>query len=332
MEGTPENHTRRPAGDVPTEDHGRGRDSFKDDVLRGLAETRKELPCKYFYDEAGSRLFDKICGLDEYYPTRTETALLGAHGSEIGDLIGPGANLIEFGCGSLLKTRVLLDSLARPALFVPIDISAEHLAAAARALAADYPDLKIVPLTADFTQPLELPPEAASGRLAAFFPGSTIGNFHPAEAARFLEAVAGIVGPGGDFLIGVDLKKDEDILVRAYDDARGVTRRFNLNLLVRVNRELDGDFDLGAFDHLALYNGDEGRIEMHLVSTKAQTVRVAGRQFRFRRGEAIHTENSYKYGADEFRAMAGEAGFDCVHTWVDDRGLFSVHALRARRA
>ena len=298
-------------------------------MLRGLAKRRKELPCKYFYDQAGSRLFDEICGLDEYYPTRTETALLRAHGAEIGDWIGPGATLIEFGCGSLLKTRVLLDSLAEPAIFVPIDISADHLAAAAGALAADYPDLKIIPLTADFTRPLDLPPEAASGRRAAFFPGSTIGNFHPADAARFLETVAGIVGPGGDFLIGVDLKKDEDILVRAYDDAKGVTRRFNLNLLVRVNRELGGDFDLGAFEHLALYNGDEGRIEMHLVSTKAQTVRVAGREFRFRRGEAIHTENSYKYGADEFRILAGKAGFDCVHTWIDERDLFSVHALRA---
>ncbi len=303
--------------------------AFLDDVFRGLERRQKELPCKYFYDEAGSRLFDAICGLEEYYPTRTEIALLEAHGAEMAAFIGPGVCLIEFGCGSLLKTRLLLDALVRPAAFVPIDISDGHLTRSAAALVAEYRGLKVLPVVADFTRPIDLPEQARelTARRAGFFPGSTIGNFDHPSAVRFLRNVAEMTGKGGALLIGVDLKKDEDILVRAYDDRAGVTAAFNLNIIERINRELDGDFDPRAFRHLALYNGDKGRIEMHLVSRKDQTVTIRGRAFRFQDGETIHTENSYKYHVEEFTALAAKAGFSAVKTWVDGNGLFSLHYL-----
>ena len=303
--------------------------SFRDDVFEGLSREQKELPCKYFYDDRGSELFNTICGLDEYYPTRTETALLQAHGREMADLIGPGVCLIEFGCGSLLKTRLLLDALRSPAAFVPIDISADHLLQSAAALAADYPDLEVLPVVADFTRPVKLPDKArkASENRIGFFPGSTIGNFDHAGAADFLATVADMVGGGGALLIGVDLKKDEDILVRAYDDAQGVTAAFNRNVLERINRELGGCFDIETFRHRALYNGAEGRIEMHLVSEKDQTVTVHDRDFTFTEGETIHTEDSYKYHVEEFSSLAAGAGFRSARTWVDGDGLFSLHYL-----
>ncbi len=303
--------------------------SFRDDVFEGLSRQQKELPCKYFYDDRGSELFNTICGLDEYYPTRTETALLQAHGREMADLIGPGVCLIEFGCGSLLKTRLLLDALRSPAAFVPIDISADHLLQSAAALAADYPNLEVLPVVADFTRPVKLPDKArkASENRIGFFPGSTIGNFDHAGAADFLATVADMVGGGGALLIGVDLKKDEDILVRAYDDAQGVTAAFNRNVLERINRELGGCFDIETFRHRALYNGAEGRIEMHLVSEKDQTVTVHDRDFTFTEGETIHTEDSYKYHVEEFSSFAAGAGFRSARTWVDGDGLFSLHYL-----
>ena len=303
--------------------------SFRDDVFEGLSREQKELPCKYFYDDRGSELFNTICGLDEYYPTRTETALLQAHGREMADLIGPGVCLIEFGCGSLLKTRLLLDALRSPAAFVPIDISADHLLQSAAALAADYPNLEVLPVAADFTRPVKLPDKArkASENRIGFFPGSTIGNFDHAGAADFLATVANMVGGGGALLIGVDLKKDEDILVRAYDDAQGVTAAFNRNVLERINRELGGCFDIETFRHRALYNGAEGRIELHLVSEKDQTVTVHDRDFTFTEGETIHTENSYKYHVEEFSSLAAGAGFRSARTWVDGDGLFSLHYL-----
>ena len=303
--------------------------SFRDDVFEGLSREQKELPCKYFYDDRGSELFNTICGLDEYYPTRTETALLQAHGREMADLIGPGVCLIEFGCGSLLKTRLLLDALRSPAAFVPIDISADHLLQSAAALAADYPNLEVLPVVADFTRPVKLPDKArkASENRIGFFPGSTIGNFDHAGAADFLATVADMVGGGGALLIGVDLKKDEDILVRAYDDAQGVTAAFNRNVLERINRELGGCFDIETFRHRALYNGAEGRIEMHLVSEKDQTVTVHDRDFTFTEGETIHTEDSYKYHVEEFSSFAARAGFCSARTWVDGDGLFSLHYL-----
>jgi len=303
--------------------------SFRDDVFEGLSREQKELPCKYFYDDRGSELFNTICGLDEYYPTRTETALLQAHGREMADLIGPGVCLIEFGCGSLLKTRLLLDALRSPAAFVPIDISADHLLQSAAALAADYPNLEVLPVVADFTRPVKLPDKArkASENRIGFFPGSTIGNFDHAGAADFLATVADMVGGGGALLIGVDLKKDEDILVRAYDDAQGVTAAFNRNVLERINRELGGCFDIETFRHRALYNGAEGRIELHLVSEKDQTVTVHDRDFTFTKGETIHTENSCKYHVEEFSSLAAGAGFRSARTWVDGDGLFSLHYL-----
>ena len=303
--------------------------SFRDDVFEGLSREQKELPCKYFYDDRGSELFNTICGLDEYYPTRTETALLQAHGREMADLIGPSVCLIEFGCGSLLKTRLLLDALRSPAAFVPIDISADHLLQSAAALAADYPNLEVLPVVADFTRPVKLPDKArkASENRIGFFPGSTIGNFDHAGAADFLATVADMVGGGGALLIGVDLKKDEDILVRAYDDAQGVTAAFNRNVLERINRELGGCFDIETFRHRALYNGAEGRIEMHLVSEKDQTVTVHDRDFTFKEGETIHTEDSYKYHVEEFSSFAARTGFRSARTWVDGDGLFSLHYL-----
>ena len=303
--------------------------SFRDDVFEGLSREQKELPCKYFYDDRGSELFNTICGLDEYYPTRTETALLQAHGREMADLIGPSVCLIEFGCGSLLKTRLLLDALRSPAAFVPIDISADHLLQSAAGLAADYPNLEVLPVVADFTRPVKLPDKArkASENRIGFFPGSTIGNFDHAGAADFLATVADMVGGGGALLIGVDLKKDEDILVRAYDDAQGVTAAFNRNVLERINRELGGCFDIETFRHRALYNGAEGRIEMHLVSEKDQTVTVHDRDFTFTEGETIHTEDSYKYHVEEFSSFAARTGFRSARTWVDGDGLFSLHYL-----
>lgn len=303
--------------------------AFLDDVFRGLERPQKELPCKYFYDEAGSRLFDAICGLDEYYPTRTETALLEAHGAEMAALIGPGVCLIEFGCGSLLKTRLLLDALERPVAFVPIDISDGHLTRSAAALAAEYQGLKVLPMAADFTRPIELPEQARdlTARRVGFFPGSTIGNFDHPSAVQFLRNVAEMTGKEGALLIGVDLKKDEDILVRAYDDQGGVTAAFNLNIIERINRELNGDFDPRAFRHLALYNDEKGRIEMHLVSRKEQTVTIQDRAFRFQDGETIHTENSYKYHVEEFAGLAAQAGFSVFKTWMDGDGLFSLHLL-----
>jgi dimethylhistidine N-methyltransferase len=310
--------------DVPAET-----EIFAADVFRGLSRQQKSLPCKYFYDEEGSRLFDAICALEEYYPTRTEIGLLRDFGPDIAQHVGRGVSLIEFGCGSLVKTRLLLDALADAALYVPIDISHEHLLREAAVLNDEYARLEVIPVVADFTRGVSLPAKAAAAgrKRVAFFPGSTVGNFDHAEAARFLGRVARLAGRGGGLLIGVDLKKDEETLVRAYDDSRGVTAAFNLNMLARINRELEGDFDLAAFRHVALYDAGMGRIEIHLESLHAQTARVLGRAFHFRAGETIHTENSYKYSVEEFRALAASAGFRSAKTWVDGKNLFSIHYL-----
>ena len=306
--------------------------AFCEDVLHGLAQPQKELACKYFYDERGSKLFDAICQLDEYYPTRTETALLDAHGEEIAGLIGPGVCLIEYGCGSLTKTRLLIDVMDRPALLVPIDISEDHLLRSARVLADDYRELDVRPLVADFTQVLDLPEQVCGKKekRVGFFPGSTIGNFDHQAAVGFLRNVSVTVGEGGGLLIGVDMKKDEETLIRAYDDAAGVTAAFNLNVIERINRELDGDFDVSTFRHRVLYNRQEGRIEIYLVSLREQTVHIQGYDFGFAEDETIHTENSYKYHIEEFEALAATAGFATVKTWVDDNELFSLHYLVVR--
>jgi dimethylhistidine N-methyltransferase len=303
--------------------------AFLDDVLHGLSRPRKWLPCKYLYDAAGSRLFDRICDLDEYYPTRAETAILQARRHEIARLAGPGAALVELGSGSSVKVRILLDALEAPAAYVPIDISRAHLLAAAADLAADHPGLPVVPVCADYTRPFPLP-EAAAGppaRKLGFFPGSTIGNFDPPDARDFLSSVAETLGPGAGLVIGVDLKKDPAILRAAYDDAEGVTAAFNLNLLHRINTELGGDFDPEAFAHEARWNEPAGRIEMHLVSRAPQTAHVAGRAFAFEPGETVHTENSHKYALPEFRSLAEAAGWRPVEAWTDEAGLFSVHYL-----
>jgi dimethylhistidine N-methyltransferase len=303
---------------------------FRAAVLGGLALPHKRLPCKFFYDEEGSRLFEAICELPEYYPTRTECRILEARAGEIAALLGPGARLVEFGSGAGIKVRLLLRALETPAAYVPVDISRDHLVMAASALARDFPALHIAPVCADYTERFALP--ASTARVArttsGFFPGSTIGNFSPEQAWHFLVRARQLLGTGGWMIVGVDLHKDNAILHAAYNDAAGVTAAFNLNLLRRINRELDGTFDLDAFGHHAFYNAAERRIEMHLISRRAQTVRVGDAAFEFAEGETIHTEDSYKYGLDDFRRLAERAGFEPVTAWTDDDRLFSVHMLR----
>jgi L-histidine N-alpha-methyltransferase len=301
---------------------------FLADVLAGLSSPRKRLPAKYFYDEAGSRLFDQITRLPEYYPTRTELGILRGRAGEMAQRCGPGCLLIEFGAGSLTKVRLLLDRLERPAGYAPVDVSGEHLRAAAAALADDYPGLDVTPVVADFTRPFELPAVAAARRVV-FFPGSTIGNFDPPDADALLRRVARLVGPGGGLLLGIDLRKDVAVLERAYNDTAGVTAAFNHNLLVRVNRELGADFDPSAFRHVAFYDAGRSRVEMHLVSTAAQRVRVGGVAFDFRPGESIHTENSYKYDVAEVAARAAACGLRLGASWTDVRGYFAVLYLSA---
>ncbi len=303
---------------------------FRSAVLQGLGSTPKTLPSKFFYDAEGSRLFDRICELPEYYPTRTECALLQARAHEVAALVGPHAGLVEFGSGAGVKVRLLLAALRYPAAYVPVDISRGHLLAAAASLAADFPDLRIAPVCADYTNQFALPhlPGSHPRRLAGFFPGSTIGNFTPSEAADFLRRAGRLLGRGSMMIVGVDLLKDRAVLEAAYDDAAGVTAAFNLNLLTRINRELGANFDLGTFAHEARWNAGESRVEMHLVSRVAQSVRVGGDRISFVADESIHTENSYKYSLAGFADLARSAGYDPVAGWTDPAGLFSVHVLK----
>ncbi len=306
-------------------------EDFLNDVIRGLSAARKQLPCKYLYDEAGSRLFDRICELPEYYPTRTELAILNRHVGEMARLLGPRCQVIEYGSGAGIKTRVLLDHLAEPAAYIPIEIAREQLEESARALARDYPRLDVRPLCADFTRPLRLPELADPGaRRVIYFPGSTIGNFTPDEARLLLEQSAKLVGAGGAMLLGADLKKDPRVLEEAYNDREGVTAAFNLNLLTRMNRELRTRFIPENFWHHALYNPREGRIEMHLVSRVEQRVPVDGREVTLAEGESICTEYSYKYSVHDLRELAAAAGFAIERSWTDDRNYFSVHYLAMR--
>ncbi len=302
-----------------------------EDVLRGLALPEKNIPSLYFYDQRGSELFDAITELPEYYPTRTEIAILEQYGEQMAEAIGPGARLIELGSGSALKTELLLARLHEPAAYVPVEISRDHLLAAAARIAADFPGLEVLPVTADFTEPFELPEPRHHHvqRNVAFFPGSTIGNFPRSMAADLLRATSREVGPGGAMLIGVDLEKDRQTLEQAYNDDAGVTASFNLNLLERLNRELGADFDLGAFSHSATWNQDDCRIEMRLVSTVDQSVRVADREFTFREGEGLVTEYSHKYTLEAFRALAEANGFRVEQVWTDPARLFSVQLLAA---
>jgi dimethylhistidine N-methyltransferase len=308
-----------------------GEESFRDAVLSGLARPKKAIPCKFFYDERGSTLFEQICRLPEYYPTRTEIAILEENAGEIAAQMGRDARIIEFGSGASRKARILLQALDRPAAYVAVDISREHLRDAAASLAEDFPDVAIVAVCADYTGPFALPPlPGRAGKRVGFFPGSTIGNFEPEGAARFLANCARILGPGGEMLIGVDLKKNVNLLDAAYNDRAGVTAAFNLNLFERINRELDGDLDLDLFEHFAFYSENRGRVEIFIRSLTDQQATIAGRRFAFAAGELIHTEYSYKYAVDEFRALAARAGFRPVDTWTDPGDLFSAHYLRLR--
>ena len=301
---------------------------FRAEVLRGLRLPAKELPCKYFYDERGARLFEEICALDEYYLTRTELAIMRRHVGEMAGRLGPHCLLIEYGSGSGVKTRLLLDHRPDVAAYVPVDISGEQLAQSAEALAALYPGLEVLPVCADFTRRFRLPrPSYPADRRVLYFPGSTIGNFGPTQATALLRGIGRRCGRGGGLLIGVDLKKDPAILEPAYNDARGVTAAFNLNLLRRINCELGADFRLDRYRHHAFYNAERGRIEMHLVSLEAQTVRIGRTRIVLAEEESIRTECSYKYGLDEFRALAAGAGWSVEQVWTDERQLFSVQYL-----
>ena len=315
-------------GRIRFRDEGPEIEDFKTEVIENLSRDRKSLPCKFFYDKTGSALFDRICELEEYYPTRTEIALLERHGEEFAELSGPACHVIEFGSGSSVKVKLLLDKLDEPATYTAIDISRDHLIGAASALAEEFPELDVEAVWADYTQPLSMERlNGDAGRRLGFFPGSTIGNFSPDEAHAFLERSAETIGPGGSMLIGVDLKKDEDTLIAAYNDREGVTAAFNENLLARINRELDGDFDLSAFSHDAVYNREHGRIEMHLVSERDQTATIGYRSFDFRAGETIHTENSYKYSIEQFQGLCREAHYEPVQAWTDPARMFSLHYL-----
>ncbi|MDA1100319.1 MAG: L-histidine N(alpha)-methyltransferase [Proteobacteria bacterium] len=302
-------------------------ESFLDDALAGLGATPKTLPSKYFYDDRGSELFQRICEVPEYYVTRAETALLGNIAGQAAEMIGDGASIIEYGTGSSEKIAILLAALNRPAAFVAVDISAGVLRGVAERVARDFPDLAVHAVCADFTRPFKLPKMSSPGRRVVFFPGSSLGNFDHEQSVDFLANAACIVGPGGGMLIGIDLKKDEAVLNAAYDDAQGVTAAFNLNLLQRLNRECGADFDLDAFRHRAFYNADAGRIEMHLVSLHAQVVALGGQSISFAEGETIHTENSYKYSVPEFQDLARRAGCEPLGAWTDAEGLFSLHYL-----
>ncbi len=297
------------------------------EVLEGLSAVPKTLPPKFFYDERGSALFEQITELADYYPTRTEVAILEQHRASIAEAVGAESFLIEYGSGESVKSRILLEAL-RPVGYMPVDISRNHLLEASRALASEFEWLNIYPTCADYSRAFPLPDVANGHRRVAFFPGSSVGNFEPDDAVTFLKEIANVVGPGGALLIGVDTKKEPAVLQRAYDDPGGVTAQFNRNVLRHINAELGADFDPAAFDHLARYDAQLGRVEMHLVSTKPQQVNVAGTNVEFAQGEALHTENSYKYAPEEFDVLAQRANFGVQQRWTDEQGWFAVTLYR----
>lgn len=299
------------------------------EVLHGLSLPDKSIPPKYFYDAEGSRLFDVITKLPGYYLTRVETAILRDNRDRIARRVGTGACLVEYGSGSSVKSRLVIEACG-PAAYVPVDISRDHLEQSARAIFDGYPGLAVYPTCADYTTPFELPRPAVGLPRLAFFPGSSIGNFEPRAASEFLRGVAQVVDSGGWLVVGVDAKKDSEVLDRAYTDPDGITEQFNKNLLANINTALGADFDLDGFRHLALYNEQAGRIEMYLVSRRDQRVGVAETEIAFAKGERLHTENSYKYASDKFVAIAEGSGFECVDVLTDDRAYFMVLLLRAR--
>ena len=315
----------------PVVDRGSDNKEFFREVSIGLLQPQKTLPCKFLYDDQGSDLFNQICDLDEYYPTRTETAILRDNIREIAEVIGPACRLVEFGSGTSTKTRMLLEHLADLASYTPIDISSATLFDSCEKLGMDFPALEILPLAADYTDSLQLPEsETPAQKVVAFFPGSTIGNFEPREAVSFLRRIACLCGRNGGLLIGVDLIKDRRRLEAAYNDRKGVTAAFNLNVLTRANRELGSDFDVSSFRHQAIYDAALGRIEMRLISLRPQVVRLANRDFFFDEDEYITTEYSYKYSLPKFTKLAQSAGFEVLNIWVDRNKLFSVQYLGVR--
>lgn len=295
-------------------------------VLAGLAQKQKSVPARFFYDTRGSELFEEITHLPEYYPTRTERALLLAHAEDVGRLAGLGRPVIEFGAGSASKTPLLLAAV-RPPVYVPIDISGDFLAGSAAGLARAHPDIRVMPIAGDFTKPISLPD--LRGPLIGFFPGSTIGNFSHAAAVDLLRSFRATLGSGARLVIGIDTRKNPRLLEAAYDDDAGVTAAFNLNLLERMNRELDGTIPIDAFDHRADWHDGYGRIEMHLLATRDIDFRVAGRNFTMHEGETIHTENSYKYTMEEARLLARASGWEPMAAWTDAEGLFGLHVWAA---
>ena len=303
-------------------------ESFVDALIGGLSAPAKAIPARFLYDEAGSHLFDRICELPEYYPTRTELSILRRHAGDIADVIGPDAALIEFGAGSSDKARLVLEALHAPVAYVPIDVSRSHLARLAEEIAADYPGLEVAAICADYTQAMVLPEFPRRARRVGFFPGSTIGNLQRDAARDFLAAWAAQLSGDGVMIVGVDVKKAADIVLPAYDDDQGVTAAFSLNVLARANREVGADFNLADFRHHVAYDADSGRVAIHLESLRDQAVTVAGHRFHFAAGELVHTEDSNKYAVADFQALAREAGYTPEAVWTDPAGLFSVHAIR----
>jgi dimethylhistidine N-methyltransferase len=304
--------------------------SIVSEVLHGLTKTERELPSKLFYDEKGSKLFDEITRLQEYYPTRTEMKIMEDNIEEIGNLLGEGTVLVELGSGSSRKIRLLLDHIPGLAAYIPIDISAEHLRNSVKKLSEDYPNLDIIPLIADYTRGFQLPElNKPFDHIAAFYPGSTIGNFKPEDAKMFLWRIARLIGKNGGMIIGVDLKKDKETLEAAYNDNKGVTAKFNLNILNHINRKTGADFDMKKFHHLAFYNEDAGRIEMHLISNEKQNIQLNGTVIKLKENDDITTEYSYKYTLGEFEELINDF-FEVRNVWTDDNKLFSLQYLRVR--
>ncbi len=304
---------------------GATKENFRDEVLDGLSKSPRQLPYKFFYDQRGAQLFQEICDLPEYYITRTEIEILRLHGADMAKALGPQVELIGLGTGAGTKTRILLEELHNPAVYVPIDISKEQLEKSSARFREMFPTLQVLPVCVDYLEPFELPlPRRLSSRSVIYFPGSTIGNFEPEIASEFLARLVDVAGDGGGLLIGVDLQKDRDVLERAYNDAAGVTAQFNKNLLVRINRELEADFDLNRWQHHAIYSPSEGRIEIYLISDKEQTVHIGAREFQFRAGEEILTEYSYKHTIAGFIELARQAGFHFEQVWTDDARWFGV--------
>jgi dimethylhistidine N-methyltransferase len=303
--------------------------AFEDDVIEGLSQLQKTIPCRWLYDERGSELFEDITVLPEYYPTRTETSILSQYAPEIASHVGPHATVVEYGAGASVKTRILIDALEELSTYIPVDISAEFLQSSAASLQKDYPDVKIEPVVADFLSAVDLPEKPAKGARVGFFPGSTIGNLESSEITGFMKRAREDLGSDAQFILGADLKKDPNILIPAYDDSAGITSEFNLNLLRRINGELEANFDVSSFAHEARWNEDDSRIEMHLVSERDQSVEVSGQTFNFKHGETVHTENSRKFEIGALQKLIAQCGWEMADSWIDKDCLFSVLLFKA---